>query len=63
MVFKIKEAREKANIPQEKLAYEAGISRATLMAIENNTAESCNTKTLEGIARVLGVPVSSLFLD
>lgn len=63
MKFIVKETRENKGMSQETLAYLAGISRATLSAIENNTANSCNINTLERIAGALKVPVSHLFLS
>ena len=56
MGYRLKEIREKAGITQEELAELSGISRGTIVALENNQSVSTTTKAL-------GVSVSSIFLE
>lgn len=54
--------RRAAHLSQDTLAKRAGISHATLSAIENAGAD-CNPRlsTMENIARVLGAELTDLF--
>jgi len=61
VIFKIKEMREAANMTQEELCEKAGISRATLSGLENNTGRNTSSHTLLAIANVFGVTISELF--
>ena len=56
----IKEAREKRNISQEKLADKAGISRTHLSEIENNKVNP-TLKVAFAIAHALGLKVNQIF--
>lgn len=56
---RIREAREAAGLSREVLAVRAGIAASTLMRIENH-GDSPRLSTLEAIAGVLGVELSTL---
>ena len=59
MAYKIKELREKKGITQ--LAKESGVSRTTIILLENGEEHEPKVGTLKAIANALGVPVSKLF--
>ncbi|MBQ0111639.1 MAG: helix-turn-helix transcriptional regulator [Bacteroidales bacterium] len=61
MQYKIKEIREKKGISQSRLAELSGVSRATIIALENNEEHEAMVGTLKSLAEALGVPVSKLF--
>ena len=61
-MYKIKELREKRNISQAELARLSGVSRATIIRIENDENVSVNSKTLAQLAEALNVTVRYLFL-
>ena len=62
MAYKIKEIREKKRMSQAELAEASGVSRATIIRIENTPEVVINTKTLEKLASALDVSVRTLFL-
>lgn len=62
MEYKIKELREKKRMSQAELSNLSGVSRATIIRIENEDNVVVNTKTLEQLARALNVTVKYLFL-
>ena len=55
--------RRKAGMTQQTLAKEAGISRTTLWALENNKATTVLSSTILSIARALGTTVDDLFFE
>ena len=61
-MYKIKELREKRNISQAELSRLSGVSRATIIRIENDENVSVNSKTLSHLAEALNVTVKYLFL-
>lgn len=63
MGYRIKEAREKAGLTQEKLAEISGVSRGTIAMLETDSSKVTTTKTLMKIAQALGCSVDSLFFD
>ena len=63
MQYKIKEIREKKGISQSRLTELSGVSRATIIALENNEEHEAMVGTLKSLAKALGVPVSCLFAD
>ena len=63
MGYRLKVIREKAGIIQEELAELSGISRGTIVALENNQSVSTTTKTLSKLAKALGVSVSRIFFE
>ena len=62
MEYKIKELREKRKLSQAELAELSGVSRATIIRLENTEEVVINTGTLEKLANVLNVSIKSLFL-
>ena len=62
MAYKIKELREKRRLSQAELAEMSGVSRPTIIRLENNDDVVVNSKTLEKIASALNVSIRTLFL-
>jgi transcriptional regulator with XRE-family HTH domain len=62
MAYKIKELREKRRLSQAELAELSGVSRPTIIRLENNDDVVVNSKTLEKIASALNVSIRTLFL-
>ncbi|MBQ1570772.1 MAG: helix-turn-helix transcriptional regulator [Clostridiales bacterium] len=62
MAYKIKELREKRRLSQAELAELSGVSRPTIIRLENNDDVVVNSKTLEKIAGALNVSIRTLFL-
>lgn len=64
MRYRIKELREASGMSQEELAKAAGVSRGILSRIEcAEDTVTTTTRTLQKIADVLGVKVSTLFFE
>lgn len=61
MRFKIKELREQKEMSQNQLSKLSGISRLTILSLENNEEHNAKVDTLRSLAEVLGVQVSELF--
>lgn len=62
MEYKIKELREKKKMSQAELARISGVSRATVIRLENSEDVVINSRTLEKLAKALNVSIKSLFL-
>ena len=62
MQNRIRDLRESRRMTQVELAKRAGISRATLSTIENETGKNTLTRTLDAIAEALGCEVTDLIL-
>ena len=62
MAYKIKELREKRKLSQAELAELSGVSRPTIIRLENSEDVVVNSKTLEKIASALNVSIRTLFL-
>lgn len=62
MAYKIKELREKRKLSQAELAELSGVSRPTIIRLENSEDVVVNSKTLEKIANALNVSIRTLFL-
>lgn len=58
---KIKKLRENAHLTQQELAELSGLSRGTIVALENNSCCNTTTKTLAKVARALGTTFDALF--
>lgn len=58
---RLKTAREEKNWSQDTLAERAGVSRATISALENDKTSCVKTVTLTKLADALGKTVSELF--
>lgn len=56
----IKALRKQSNLRQEDLALRCGVSRQTIIAIENNKYDPTLALAMK-LASVLGIPVESLF--
>ncbi len=54
---RIREARKKKKLTVEKLAEQAGLSRATVSAIETGNRKYPREESLEKISKVLGINV------
>lgn len=61
--YRIKELREQKGITQAKLAELSGVSRLTIVALENNEKHEALVGTINAIAKALEVPVSELFAE
>ena len=62
MAYRIKELREKKGLSQTELAKVSGVSRGTIILLENKEEHEPEVGTLKAIAKALDVPVSKLFL-
>lgn len=58
---RIKEFRLKKGFTQTELAAKAGVSRVTIIELENGTRENITIKTLQSIAVALDSNVSDIF--
>ena len=64
MVFrKIKKVRIENGMSPEELSKISGVSRATIIGLENGKITNTKTETLRKIADGLGVTVDVLFFD
>lgn len=61
MKYKIRELREKKKLTQEELSKLSGVSRSTIIKLENNENVETQVGTLKAIAEALSVQVSKLF--
>ncbi len=61
MGFRIKELRERRKLTQEELSVKSGVSRGTIVKLENNSESNVTAETLIKLAKVLGVTVEKLF--
>lgn len=61
MQYNVREIRQAMGLSQEDLAEKSGISRATIVALENGQDKVTTTKTLLKIADALGVPLDAIF--
>ena len=50
LLFKIKEAREKAGMSQDELSKKSGVSRTIISGLETGTINVTTTRTLKKIA-------------
>ena len=60
MAYRIRELREKKKLTQEQLAQMSGVSRTTIVLLENNEEHEAMVGTLKSLAAALNVPVSKL---
>lgn len=61
MGYKIKEAREERRLTQEELAEKSGVSRPTIVALENGKAEDVKISTLQKLAAAMDMTVQDIF--
>ena len=59
--YRLRELREKKKLTQEQLAQMSGVSRTTIVLLENNEEHEAMVGTLKSLAAALNVPVSKLF--
>lgn len=57
---KLKKARKKKNISQDKLSKLANVSNTTIIKIESGANKNPTVSTLKKIARALGVTLNDL---
>lgn len=62
MPYKVKQKRMEQKLSQAELAEKAGISRATISALENGMLKCATTDTLIKLANALGCTVGDIFL-
>lgn len=58
---RLKEYRVNRNITQEDLSKKSGISRTTIVNIENGNLKFIRSDTMNALSKALNVPVSILF--
>ncbi|MFQ7468447.1 helix-turn-helix transcriptional regulator [Dialister invisus] len=58
---KLREYRKKQKITQSELAEKSGVSRSTIIAIENEKAEVVKTDTLIKLAKALDAEMKAIF--
>ena len=63
MGYKIKDLRKSMKMTQQELAEKSGVSRATIVALENGTDNNTTTGTLLKISRALDTTVDALFFE
>lgn len=63
MAYNIREIREKKKMTQEELSKLSGVSRTTIIKLENNEDVETQVGTLKAIAGALEIPVSQLFAE
>ena len=61
MENKLKEVRKKRGMTQKELAELSGVSRGTIVAIENGKAKVTTTKTLQKLAKTLNASMKDIF--
>lgn len=61
MALNLRAVREARGITQADLSEKSGISRQTIIALENKESYNVTSKTLVAIADALGVAVQDLF--
>lgn len=61
MGYKIKLLRDEKGMTQEELSKKSGVSRATIVALENNGKHNATTSTLLKLANGLDTTIDSLF--
>ena len=62
MEFKLKDVREAKEVSQLSLSKMSGISRQTIIEIEDGTRKSITTDTLAKLAQALNCNVADLFI-
>lgn len=62
-MFVIRKYREELGLTQAQLAEKSGVTRATIIALENNKDYVTTTKTISNIAKALGKAVGDIFLN
>ena len=60
---KVKERREALGMTQEELSEKSGVSRTMISKLETNQKVDCKLSTLVALSKVLGQPISEIFLQ
>ena len=60
MKFYLREVRTEAQMSQSELSRQSGVSRDTIIGMENGSRKDVSTKTLSALADALGVSVVAL---
>ena len=60
---KLKEIRESKKMSVSKLARLSGVSRQTIMKLENDEVDRTNLQTLKKLAEALSVRVTDFFIE
>lgn len=63
MKNRVKEIREEIGWTQERLAKESGVSRFTIVMIENDEDRPIKSTTMKKIVNALQRPVTEIFFD
>lgn len=61
MGFKLKEVREEKRMTQEELAEKSGVSRQTIISIENDKTTDVKVSTLQKLASAMDTTVQEIF--
>ncbi len=61
-MYNIRKFREEKGLTQAQLAEKSGVTRATIIALENNCSYVTTTKTIVNVANALGKTVGEIFL-
>lgn len=61
MQNKVKQRREELKLTQEELAKKSLVSRQTISAIENNSLENIESKTMFRLAHALNCDIGDIF--
>ena len=61
MGYKLKEVREEKRMTQEELAEKSGVSRPTIVALENGKTTDVKMSTLQKLANAMDTTVQAIF--
>lgn len=61
MGYRLKEIREEKRMTQEELSAKSGVSRPTIISLENDESYNTTTGTLVKLADALGVGIEQFF--
>lgn len=61
MGYKLKEAREEAKMTQQQLSEKSGVSRVTIVSLENGTSNNVTIGTLKKLADALDKTINQIF--
>ena len=61
MGYRIKDRREELRMSQEELSRLSGVSRGTIVKLENDVETNATTSTLRKLAKALNTTVENLF--
>lgn len=62
MINNVEQFRKEMHLTQEQLALKAGVSRLTIINIENGNYKDLKASTMSGIARALNKSIDDCFL-